>query len=113
MNIGRILGSRIQTRGKLASGFRGSDLVWPCDINCHSPGTSLAVQGLRLPASTAGGTGLTPGRELRTHMLHGMAKEKQMKEKVYSPEIKTMEADESPYINPCQMSISIYFNTIR
>ena len=46
-------------------------------------------------------------------MLHGMAKEKQMKEKVYSPEIKTMEAVESPYINLCQISISIYFNTIR
>ena len=60
--MGHILGSSIQTRAKLASGFRGSDLVRPCDMSFHSPRTSLAVQGLRLPVSTAGGTGLIPGQ---------------------------------------------------
>ena len=36
-------------------------------------GTSPAVQWLRLPASSAGSVGLIPGRELKSHMLHGKA----------------------------------------
>ena len=82
MNVGHILGSRVQTRGKLASGFRGSDLVRPCDMNCHSPGTSLAVQGLRLPASTAGGTGLIPGQGTKIPHAAWPGQSKQRKEKV-------------------------------
>ena len=82
MNVGHILGSPVQTRGKLASGFRGSDLVRPCDMNCHSPGTSLAVQGLRLPASTAGGTGLIPGQGTKIPHAAWPGQSKQRKEKV-------------------------------
>ena len=40
----------------------------------HRHGTSFAVQGLRLPAVTAGGAGSIPGGELRSHMLYDMAK---------------------------------------
>ena len=38
--------------------------------------TSLVVQWLGLRASTARGTGLIPGQELRFHMLRGVAKKK-------------------------------------
>ena len=37
-------------------------------------GTFLVVQWLRFGASTAGGMGLIPGRELRFHMPHSVAK---------------------------------------
>ena len=34
-------------------------------LECVLPGTSLAVQGLRLPTPTAGGTGSVPGQGAR------------------------------------------------
>ena len=39
-------------------------------------GTSLAIQWLRLQASTAGGFGLMPGGELKSQVPHGVAKKK-------------------------------------
>ena len=42
-------------------------------------GTSLAVQWLRLFASTARVVGLIPGQRTKTHMPHGVVKEKKKK----------------------------------
>ena len=42
-------------------------------------GTSLAIQWLRLQASTAGGFGLMPGGELKSQVPHGVAKKKKQK----------------------------------
>ena len=42
-----------------------------------STGTSLAIQQLRLHASTAGSAGSTPGRELRPRMPRGAAEKKE------------------------------------
>ena len=42
----------------------------------YYPGTSLAVQWLRLRAFNAGGMGWIPGRELRFRTLCGMAENK-------------------------------------
>ena len=43
-------------------------------------GTSLAIQWLRLQASTAGGFGLMPGGELKSQVPHGVAKKKNKKQ---------------------------------
>ena len=42
----------------------------------HTCGTSLAVQWLRFCTSTAGGVGSIPGRVIRSHVTHCMAKKK-------------------------------------
>ena len=47
-----------------------SDPSGPIIANCKpSPGTSLVVQWLSLRAPNAGGPGLIPGQETRSHML--------------------------------------------
>ena len=43
--------------------------------------TSLVAQWLKLCASTAGPVGSIPGRELRSHMLRGVAKKLKKKKK--------------------------------
>ena len=53
----------------------------------EDPGTSLVVQWLRLHASTAGGTGLTPGRG--TKIPHAMWRsQKKIKNKQTNKKIK-------------------------
>ena len=53
-------------------------------INIHIR-SSLAVQWLRLQASTAGGGGSIPGWELRSHMPRGTAKNKTKQNKTKNP----------------------------
>ena len=45
-------------------------------------GISQAIQQLRLQASTAGGFGLMPDGELRSQVLHGVAKKTKNKQKI-------------------------------
>lgn len=51
-------------------------------------GTLLAVQQLRLFTSTTGGTGSTPVGELRSHILHDVAKKSKNKTKTKKTKVQ-------------------------
>ena len=73
-------------KGSEKLGF--SDVTESTKLSCYTRkelkcnrGTSLVVQWLRLSASTTGGTCSNRGRELRSHMLHGVARKKKERKK--------------------------------
>ena len=52
-----------------------------CKMRLHRLVTSLLVQGLRLCAPTAGGSGLIPGQGTKIHNTSQMQKKKKKKKK--------------------------------
>ena len=69
---------------------------------------SLAVQWLGLCASTAGGTGSIPGRELRSRMLRGTAKKRNYAHYLFSFCLLVLSL-----LLPCIFSISVLWIILR